>query len=100
MVHALDEITAALVSELQDRYRSIQIMRNGATQITLFRSDDFMHAQIVVSLNGVYFVIDPTKDVPDTEIPENLRGPYALEDPNMFTYLYTVIDQWHKSHRR
>ncbi len=99
VIPTLEAITAALTCDLQEHYRSVQVMRNGATQITLFLPGNFIHAQIVVGLGGVYLVVDPTKDVPESEVPENLRGPYPLEDPKMFSYLYSAIDQWLKSHR-
>lgn len=90
----VQEVTSALVDELQVRYRSIQIIRNGALQVTLFRPTDYTHAQIVVGIKGVHVVFNPTKEATDEEASKNIRGPFPLEDPNMFNYLHSIIDLW------
>lgn len=96
---ALQEITAALVEELQEKLPQVRVIRNGELQITLFRPVDYNYAQIVVGSKGVHVVFNPTKDVPDEEVKRNIRGPYPLEDPNMFNHLYGAIEQWEKTQR-
>ncbi len=96
---ALQEITAALAEELREGLPHVQVIRNGELQITLFRPVDYNYAQIVVGVKGVCVVFNPTKEVPEAEISQNIRGPFPLEDPRMFNYLYRAIEQWETTQR-
>lgn len=96
---ALQEITGALAEDLREKLPHVQVIRNGELQITLFRPVDYQYAQIVVGVRGVHVVFNPTKEVPEEEVAKNIRGPFPLEDPSMFNYLYGTIEQWEKSQR-
>lgn len=93
---ALREITGALLCELQEKLRDTKVIRNGGTQITLFRPVDYQYAQIVVGFRGVHLVFNPTKEASPDEIAKNIRGPFALEDPRMFANLLSGIELWER----
>lgn len=92
-VSVLRDVTAGLVADLQDKHKSIRVIRNGVLQITLFRPNDFKYAKLIVDFKGVYLVMRPTAEHSEA----NFRGPFPLEDPEMFNHLYSAIEQWIKS---
>ncbi len=99
MSDLLAEITVALVEDLSRRYPCLQVMRNGVTQITLFRPLIFEYAQVVVGDSGIYMIVNHTKDTvgeygpPEPTAPIN-RGPMELAEPTLFCSLYQAIDTW------
>lgn len=100
---ALLTIVSALLLDLQEKYREIQIIRNGSLQITLFRPWDFQYAQLVLGLHGLFLVPDNVSGISHAlqeaidwaePLPEGIRGPMALEDPDLLSTLYMAIDAW------
>lgn len=102
MPDLLVDITMALLEDLTARYPDVQVMRNGNTQLTLFRPLVFEYAQVVVSENGIYMIVNHTKDTSDTVSPpvpavegsRLNRGPLELAEPSLFCTLYQVIESW------
>lgn len=83
-------IIGALEVDLQARYPTVRVDRNGA-QIILSRSSQF--AAISIGAKGIS--IHSINSLPH----ENYsRGPFILEDPNMLDHLYAAVDQWSTSH--
>lgn len=102
MPDLLVDITMALVEDLTHRYPSLQVMRNGVTQITLFRPMVFEYAQVVVSDAGIYLIVNHTKDTageygppePAVDAASLNSGPIELAKPTLFCSLYEVIEAW------